>query len=61
MLFRSHVRFSVDETFLRSSAIDRLAVIEKMLSLGLIDVNQAKAMENLAPEGDGEVDDTPNV
>lgn len=56
-----HVRFSVDETFLRSSALDRLTVIEKMLSLGLIDVNQAKAMENLSPEGDGEVDDTPDI
>lgn len=52
----SYVRFSVDETFLRQNAQDRLAVIEKMLELQLIDLNQAKAMENLTPEGDGEID-----
>lgn len=54
------VKFSVDETFLRGNAIDRLDVIEKMLTLGLIDVNKAKEMEQLAPEGSGEVDE-PNV
>lgn len=52
----SYVRFSVDETFLRQNAQDRLVVIEKMLQLQLIDLNQAKAMENLTPEGDGEID-----
>jgi HK97 family phage portal protein len=52
----SYVRFSVDETFLRQNSMDRLNVIEKMLSLQLIDLNQAKAMENLTPEGDGEID-----
>lgn len=50
------VRFSVDETFLRADAESRLNVYEKMIALGLIDVNQAKQMENLAPDGDGEVD-----
>lgn len=50
------VRFAVDETFLRANPVDRLAVLEKMLQLGLIDVNQAKAMEDLAPEGDNETD-----
>lgn len=57
----SKVRFSVDETFLRTSAADRLAVIEKMLQLNLITLDQAKAMENLAPEGDGEVDAPSNI
>ena len=52
----SYVRFSVDETFLRQNSMDRLDVIEKMLALQLIDLNQAKAMENLTPEGDGEID-----
>jgi HK97 family phage portal protein len=46
------VRFSVDETFLRANPLDRLAVTEKMLQLGLIDVNQAKSMEDLTPDGD---------
>ena len=46
------VRFGVDETFLRANPLDRLAVTEKMLQLGLIDVNQAKAMEDLTPDGD---------
>ena len=46
------VRFAVDETFLRANPLDRLAVTEKMLQLGLIDVNQAKAMEDLTPDGD---------
>jgi HK97 family phage portal protein len=46
------VRFSVDETFLRANPMDRLAVTEKLLALGLIDVNQAKSMEDLTPDGD---------
>ncbi len=46
------VRFAVDETFLRANPMDRLAVTEKLLALGLIDVNQAKAMEDLTPDGD---------
>jgi len=45
------VRFAVDETFLRSNPQDRLAVTEKLLSLGLIDLNQAKEMEGLTPDG----------
>lgn len=45
------VRFAVDETFLRANATDRLAVIEKMLSLGLITLEQALEMENLSPNG----------
>jgi HK97 family phage portal protein len=45
------VRFAVDETFLRANPQDRLAVTEKLLSLGLIDLNQAKEMEGLTPDG----------
>jgi len=47
------VRFQSDETFLRADASARLAVIEKMLTLNLITLDQAKAMEDLSPNGDG--------
>ena len=47
------VRFNSDETFLRANATERLAVIEKMLALNLITLDQAKAMEDLTPNGDG--------
>ena len=52
------VRFAVDETFLRNDPITRLTVIEKLLGLGLVDVNQAKEMEGLSPDGDGEANAT---
>jgi HK97 family phage portal protein len=45
------VRFAVDDTFLRADAMERLNVIEKMLNLGLIDIDQAKEMEDLTPNG----------
>ena len=45
------VRFAVDETYLRNDPLERLNVTEKMLQLGLIDINQAKAMEDLTPDG----------
>jgi HK97 family phage portal protein len=48
---RNTVRFAVDETFLRADAMERLNVIEKMLNLGLIDIDQAKEMEDLTPDG----------
>ena len=55
---RNVVRFAVDETFLRADAMARLDVIEKMLNLGLIDIDQAKEMEDLTPEGNNaEVND----
>jgi hypothetical protein len=55
---RNVVRFAVDETFLRADAMARLDVIEKMLNLGLIDLDQAKEMEDLTPEGNNaEVND----
>ena len=46
------VRFKSDETFLRADATARLEVIEKMLALNLITLDQAKAMEDLSPNGD---------
>jgi hypothetical protein len=45
------VRFAVDETFLRANPQDRLAVTEKLLTLQLISLDQAKEMEGLAPDG----------
>jgi len=41
----------LDSGFLRADPMERLNVIEKMLNLGLIDVNQAMAMEELSPNG----------
>lgn len=55
------VRFAIDDTFLKADAMERLNVLEKMLALGLIDVNQAKQMENLTPDGDGEIEQTPDI
>lgn len=48
----NQVRFAVDDTFLRVDAKERLEIIEKMLTLDLIDVNQARSMEQLTPLGD---------
>jgi HK97 family phage portal protein len=45
------VRFDVDASFLATEPMERLLVIEKMLSLGLITVEQAMEMENLSPNG----------
>ena len=55
------VRFGIDDTYLKADAMERLNVIEKLLSLQLIDVNQAKQMEDLVPDGDGEVEDPLDV
>lgn len=49
---QNYVKFNLDETFLRSDAMTRLAIIEKMLTLNLITLDQAKAMEDLTPNGD---------
>jgi HK97 family phage portal protein len=49
---QNQVRFAVDDSFLRADAKDRLDIIEKMLNLDLIDVNQARQMEQLTPLGD---------
>ncbi len=48
----NQVRFAVDDTFLRVDAKDRLDIIEKMLNLDLIDLEQARQMEQLTPLGD---------
>jgi len=48
------VRFALDSTFLRADTLSRLAAIEKMLALGLIDLEQAQSMEQLSPYGSTE-------
>jgi phage portal protein BeeE len=45
------IRFMVDETYLRADPAARLAVIEKLLTLGLITIEQAMEMEDLTPMG----------
>ena len=52
------VKFDVEDAFLAVDALERLAVIEKMLSLGLISLEDAMEMENLSPNGNA---DAPNV
>ena len=52
------VRFNISETFLRSDDKARLETIEKMLTLGLIDLDQAKEMEDLSPNGNENNDAT---
>ena len=47
----NEVRFDLDKSFLRANPIDDLAVIEKLLSLGLITVEQAMEMTDLTPNG----------
>lgn len=44
------VRFEVEE-YLRGTAMERIEVIGRMLELGLIDINEAREMEDLAPRG----------
>ena len=46
-----YVKFDLDSTFLRTEPMDRLLVLEKMLSLGLITTEQAMEMEDLTPNG----------
>jgi HK97 family phage portal protein len=52
------VKFDVEDAFLAVNALERLAVIEKMLTLGLITIEQAMEMENLSPNGNT---DAPNI
>jgi HK97 family phage portal protein len=47
----NEVRFDLDRSFLRANPMDDLLVIEKMLSLGLISVEQAMEMTDLTPNG----------
>jgi len=55
------VKFALDETFLRADTMARLLAIEKMLSLDLITVEQARADEQLTPMGVGENTNDINV
>jgi HK97 family phage portal protein len=56
---RGHtVKFAIEESFLRADTMKRLEALEKMLALGLIDVEDAKEMENMTPNGREVEDDT---
>ena len=57
------VRFAIDESFLRADTAARLAALEKLLSLGLIDIPTAQSMEQLSPMGiqEGAVQNEINV
>jgi hypothetical protein len=57
----TEIRFSIDETFLRVDTTARLATLQTMLELGLIDINQAKEMEGLTPDGSGEADNESDI
>jgi HK97 family phage portal protein len=46
-----YVKFDLDASFLRVEPMERLLVLEKMLSLGLISTEQAMEMEDLTPNG----------
>lgn len=48
-----YVKFSLDDNFLRTEPMERLLVLEKMLTLGLITTKQAMEMESLSPNGNG--------
>ena len=45
------ISFDIDSGFLRANPMERLNVIEKMLNLNLITIEQARAMEELSPNG----------
>ena len=49
------VKFDVDSAFLNTDPMERLNVIEKMLTLGLITLEQAMEMEDLTPNGNQDV------
>jgi HK97 family phage portal protein len=56
---RGHVvKFAIEESFLRADTMKRLEALEKMLNLGLIDIDDAKEMESLTPNGREQDDDT---
>jgi HK97 family phage portal protein len=52
----NYVKFNIEESFLRADTMQRLNAIEKMLALGLIDVEQAKEMEDMTPNGNESYD-----
>ena len=45
------VKFDIDHNFLRTDPLQELAVIEKLLSLGLVTTEQAMEMTDLTPNG----------
>jgi HK97 family phage portal protein len=47
------VKFAITDTFLRQDPLAELAVIEKLLSLGLITTEQAMQMTDQTPNGNG--------
>lgn len=47
----SEVRFDLDD-FLRGNPLERIDVITKLLAANVIDIDEARAMEDLAPRGD---------
>ena len=58
---QNYVRFAIDDTFLRADTLTRLTAIEKMLSLGLISVEDAQEMEDLSPNGNNDEDNNSSV
>lgn len=48
--YTQRVRFEVEE-YLRGTPMERIDVVGRMLELGLIDINEAREMEGLAPRG----------
>lgn len=49
----NQVKFAITDTFLRQDPLAELAVIEKLLSLGLITPEQAMEMTDQTPNGNG--------
>ena len=58
---QNYVRFAIDETFLRADTLTRLAAIEKMISLGLISVEEAQEMEDLSPNGNNDENNNSSI
>lgn len=48
--YTQRVRFEVEE-YLRGTPMERIDVVGRMLELGLIDIDEAREMEGLAPRG----------
>jgi len=53
----SYVRFDLDD-FLREDAKTRTEITTTLLTNGIIDLNEAREMEDLAPRGANDVEDT---
>lgn len=58
---QNYVRFAIDDTFLRADTLTRLAAIEKMISLGLISVEEAQEMEDLSPNGNNDENNNSSI